>query len=79
MFQFSVHVCVLLQHLYLALQNVSFIGELLHELLVSVARENGDRGSGLELGLNQRPAGTCVSDTPASDTQQRKHTLAKIT
>lgn len=33
----SVHVCVLLQHLDLALQNVSFIGELLHELLVSAA------------------------------------------
>lgn len=34
---FSVHVCVLLQHLNLALQNVSFISELLHELLVSAA------------------------------------------
>lgn len=36
-FYSSVHVCVLLQHLDLALQNVSFIGELLHELLVSAA------------------------------------------
>lgn len=37
---FAEHVCVSLQHLDLALQNVSFIGELLHQLLVSAAEKN---------------------------------------